>query len=402
MSAIVGLDIGTTKVCAVVGKIRKDGKIEIMGIGTKACSGLSRGIVSNISQATSSIEKAIAKAELMSGSKVESVITGISGSAIKGITNPGMIAIKKEREITELDVNRVIDTAKAVNIPQNMEILHVISQSFRVDDQDGIEDPIGMIGMRLETEAYIIMVKSSIKQNLERCIQNAGLKIIGRPILSLLAGAEAVLSPDEKALGCVLIDIGGGTTDMAIFIDGSLCHIYSLAIGGINITKDISIVLRTSLEEAERIKKEKGICLSSLISDEEEINLQSLGGEASQTIPSHALSEIIQSRMEEIFSIMDKELERFRPKVNGGIVLIGGGSMIKGCVDLAKHIFNLPCRLGIPQGINGLVDAVATPFYAVPVGLIMFSKKSQKKIVPKRISKFFSPIKEFLGFLGFE
>lgn len=396
MATIVGLDIGTTKVCVCVAEMKNDGKIGIIGTGTKLCSGLSRGMVSNISQTTSSIEKAIAKAELMAGTKkVESVAVGISGSAIKGITNPGMTAIKKERGVTKIDVNRVIEIAKAVNIPQNMEILDTIPQSFRIDDQDGIKDPIGMMGLRLETEVYIITVKSSVKQNLEKCVQGAGLKITGKPILSLLAGADAVLSSDEKDLGCALIDIGGGTTDMAVFIDGSLHNVYSLAIGGTNITKDISIVLRTSLEDAERIKKERGTCLSSLVSDEEEINLRSLGEEVQQTIPRHALSEIIQSRMEEIFSIMDKELGRWRPKINGGIVLIGGGSMIIGCVELAKQIFNLPVRLGIPQGINGLVDAVSTPFYAVPVGLVLSQKSQKKGIMPKKVSGVFSSIKKF-------
>lgn len=387
MAIVVGLDIGTTKVCVCVAEIKKDGRIEIIGTGTKLCSGLSRGMVSNISQTTSSIEQAITKAELMSGVKPESVVVGISGSAIKGITNPGMIAIKKDRGVTKFDVNRVIETAKAVNIPPNMEILHLLPQSFKVDDQDGIEDPVGMIGMRLETEVYIVTVKTSVKQNLEKCVQGTGLKITGKPILSLLAGASAVLSQDEKDLGCALIDIGGGTTDMAIFIDGSLHYVYSLAIGGTNITKDISIVLRTSLEDAEKIKKEKGVCLSSLVSDEEEINLQSLGDRSQQTIPQHALSEIIQSRMEEIFSILDKELERFREKINGGIVLIGGGSMMTGCIDLAKQIFNLPARLGIPQGINGLVDAVSTPFYAVPVGLIISQSSQKRGVAPKKVSK---------------
>lgn len=397
MGTIAGLDVGTTKVAVVVAEVKRDGKIEIIGTGIKDCSSLVRGMVSNIAQTTSSIEKAIGKAELISGTKLESVVVCISPSAIKGITNPGMIAIKREGCITKLDIDRVIETAKAVNMPQNMEILHVISQFFRVDDQDGIENPIGMVGMRLETEVYIIMVRTSLRQNLERCILNAGLKIIGKPILSILAGAEAVLSSDEKNLGCVLIDIGGGTTDMAIFIDGSLHHVYSISLGGSNITRDISIVLRTSLEDAERIKKEKGVCLSSLVSDDEEIKLGGLGGEIEQTIPQHALAEVIQSRMEEIFSIMAKELERFKTKINGGIVLVGGGSMIRGCVELAKSIFGLHVRLGVPRGIvGGLVEAVSTPFYAVPVGLIMFSQKSQKKnIVPKEVSKFLGSIKNF-------
>lgn len=394
MPPIIGLDIGTTKVCVCVANIKKDGKIDILGTGTKPCSGLSRGMVSNISQTVSSIEQAITKAELMSGVKPESAVVGISGSAIKGITSPGIITIKKDRGITKFDVNRVIESAKVVNIPQNMEILHLLPQSFSVDNQDGIEDPIGMIGTKLETEVYTVTVKTFARQNLEKCVSNAGLKIIGKPVLSLLAGASAVLSQDEKDLGCVLIDIGGGTTDMAIFIDGSLYYVYSLAIGGTNITKDISIVLRTSLEDAEKIKKEKGVCLSSLVFDEEEINLQSLGDRSQQTIPQHALSEIIQSRMEEIFSMLDKEIDKkFREKINGGIVLIGGASMMTGCIDLAKQIFNLPVRLGIPQGINGLVDAVSTPFYAVPVGLIIFSQKFQKnRIVTKKLPKFLSGI----------
>ncbi len=398
MSSIVGLDIGTTKVCVVVGDTKKNGGIEIIGTGIKPCSGLHRGMVSNISQTTSAIEAAESKAKLMSGSKVESVIIGISGSGVKGITNPGMIAIKKERGITKLDVNRVIETAKAVNIPQDMEILHLLPQSFRVDDQDGIDDPIGMIGMRLETEVYIITAKKTSIQNLQKCVENAGLKMAGKPILSLLAGASAVLSDDERQLGCALIDIGGGTTDMAIFIDGSLHHLHTIPIGGTNITKDISIVLRTSLENAEKIKKERGVCFSPLVSSDEEINLQSLGGGDEQTIPRHALSEVIQSRMEEVFSMLDKELERFRTRINAGVILIGGGSMITGCVELSKQTFNLPVRLGIPQKIGGLVDAVSTPFYATPVGLVMFGQKScKKKVVPRKVSGFFSRLKDWMG-----
>jgi len=397
MSLVVGLDIGTTKVCACVGKIRNDGKVEIIGTGMKYCSGLHRGMVSNISQTASSIEFAMEKAQLMSGAKIDSAIIGISGSSVKGVTNPGMIAIKKERGITRLDVNRVIETAKSSNILPDMEILHLLPQSFRVDGQDGIEDPIGMIGTRLETEVYIITARKTAIQNLKMCVEKAGLRVKDKPILSLLAGGEAVLSPDERNLGVALIDIGGGTTDMAIFVDGFLSDVYSLPIGGVNITRDISIVLRTSLENAEKIKKEKGVCHSQFVR-EEEITVQSIGQRDGQTIPYHALSEIIQSRMEEVFSLLDKELEQFKSKIGAGVVLIGGGSMLTGSVELSKEIFNLPVRLGIPQGIGGLVDAVSTPFYAVPVGLVIYGAKNfKKKIAPKRVLGFLSWLKDFFG-----
>ncbi|MEW6482325.1 MAG: cell division protein FtsA [bacterium] len=386
MSPIVGLDIGTTKVCVCVGEIKKNGKIEIIGIDTKPCSGLHRGMVSNISQTTASIEQSMSKAELMSGSKIESVTINISGSSVKGITNPGMIAIKKGGGITKLDVKRVIETAKAVNIAQDMEILHYLPQSYRVDDQDGIEDPVGMIGMRLETEVYFITAKKTAIQNLMMCVEKAGLKMINQPVLSLLAGAEAVLSPDEKHLGVALIDIGGGTTDMAIFIEGNLHHLYTISIGGTNITKDISIVLKTSFENAERIKRERGCCFSSLISENEEIVLQPFGGQKEQSVPRHILSEVIQSRMEEMFSMLDKEITRFKPRINAGVVLIGGGAMMGGCVELCKEIFNLPVRLGIPQNIGGLVDAVSTPFYAPSVGLVMLSAKEHHKKGRKKAS----------------
>ncbi|MEW6681187.1 MAG: cell division protein FtsA, partial [bacterium] len=376
----------SAKVCVCVGEIKKNGKIEIIGIGTKPCSGLHRGMVSNISQTTASIEQSMSKAELMSGSKIESVTINISGSSVKGITNPGMIAIKKGGGITKLDVKRVIETAKAVNIAQDMEILHYLPQSYRVDDQDGIEDPVGMIGMRLETEVYFITAKKTAIQNLMMCVEKAGLKMINQPVLSLLAGAEAVLSPDEKHLGVALIDIGGGTTDMAIFIEGNLHHLYTISIGGTNITKDISIVLKTSFENAERIKRERGCCFSSLISENEEIALQPFGGQKEQSVPRHILSEVIQSRMEEMFSMLDKEITRFKPRINAGVVLIGGGAMMEGCVELCKEIFNLPVRLGIPQNIGGLVDAVSTPFYAPSVGLVMLSAKEHHKKGTKKAS----------------
>ncbi|MEW6104006.1 MAG: cell division protein FtsA [bacterium] len=398
MSPIVGLDIGTTKVCVCVAEIKKNGKIEIIGIGTKPCSGLHRGMVSNVSQTTASIEQSMSKAELMSGSKIESVTINISGSSVKGITNPGMIAIKKGGGITKLDVKRVIETAKAVNIAQDMEILHHLPQSYRVDDQDGIEDPVGMIGMRLETEVYFITAKKTAIQNLIMCVEKAGLKMMGSPILSLLGGAEAVLSPDEKHLGVALIDIGGGTTDMAIFIEGNLHHLYTISIGGTNITKDISIVLKTSFDNAERIKRERGCCFSSLISENEEIALQSLGGQDEQTIPRHVLSEVIQSRMEEMFSMLDREITRFKPRINAGVVLIGGGAMMEGSIELAKQVFNLPVRIGIPQNIGGLVDAVSTPFYATSVGLVMLSAKEHHKKGTKKASKHFSWLKEIKGF----
>ncbi|HAW50046.1 TPA: cell division protein FtsA [bacterium] len=395
MSTIVGLDIGTTKVCVCIGNLTKNGEIEIVGEGTKPCLGLARGMVSNIQTTVSAIEDAMKQARYMSGEKIESVIVGISGGTIKGVTKHGLISIKKEREISKFDINRVIEIAKAGDIPSGREIIYTLSQSFNVDDHDGIENPVGMTGHRLEADVYIITSATTAIQNLTKCIEKAGYRVIGKPVASLLAASLAVLYDDEMRLGVCLIDVGGGTTDMGIFLDGTLHHLYSIPIGGTNVTSDISKIIRTSIDEAEKLKKERGCCLSSLVLSDEEISFSSLG-EISETVPRHALSEIIQSRMEEIFSLLNNELERFKPRINAGCVLIGGGSMINGAVELAKEMLGMSCRIGVPKGIAGLTDAVNTPIYATPAGLVVWGVKHYgKKASAREAMGWFSKIKEY-------
>ncbi|MDI6736071.1 MAG: cell division protein FtsA [bacterium] len=371
-NTIVGLDIGTTKVCAVIGEIDED-RVEIIGVGTSPSHGLRKGVVVNIDSTIKSIENAISEAELMAGVEVSSVFTGIAGGHIKGMNSHGVIAISRGREVTQSDVERVIDAAKAISIPLDREVIHVLPQQFIIDGQDGIKEPVGMSGVRLEVEIHIVTGAVTSAQNIIKCVNRAGFEV-DDIVLEPLAAAYAVLTEDEKDLGVVLVDIGGGTTDLAIFIDGSIWHTSILSIGGDNVTKDISVGLRTPVVEAEKIKINNGCCMSSLIKDNETIILPSVGDRREKTLPKQVLAEIIEPRMEEIFSLINQEIRMtgYENLVTSGVVLTGGASMLEGTVELAERVFDLPVRIGTPHGVSGLVDVVNSPLYATGVGLVTY------------------------------
>lgn len=401
---IVGLDIGTTKVCAVIAEIEEGGRIEIVGVGMSPSHGLRKGVVVDIDLTTKSIEHALAAAKQMAGVDVTSVVVGIGGGHIRGVNSHGIIAISRGREVTQADIDRVIDAARGVSIPVDQDIIHVIPQQFIIDGQGGIKEPIGMSGVRLEVDVHIVTGALTSLQNILKCVNKVGYGV-EEVVLQSLASAHAVLTDDERGLGVVLIDIGGGTTDMAIFLDGSFCHNEIFSIGGENITKDISIGLRTPINAAEKLKKTFGHAVLTAISPEETIEIPLVGEQKGHTIPKYALINIIESRMEEIFTVVNQSLriKGYDSQIGGGIVLTGGTSLLPGIVSLAEQIFNMSVRIGTPHGIGGLVDAVNAPIYSTGVGLVLYGLKKRLEGQPKAFfgknifKKFTSKIREWMN-----
>ncbi|MBW1739967.1 MAG: cell division protein FtsA [Deltaproteobacteria bacterium] len=375
---IVGLDIGTTKICAVVGEVTRDGT-DIVGIGTHPSVGLRKGVVVNIESTVDSIKKAVEEAELMAGCEITSVYAGIAGGHIKGFNSHGIVAIKGN-EIAQKDVERVIDAASAVAIPMDREVIHVLPQEYIVDEQDGIQDPRGMSGVRLEAKVHIVTGAVTSAQNIIKCANRAGLDVCDI-VLQSLASSEAVLSEEEKMLGSALIDFGGGTTDLAILKGNSIKHTSVLALGGNNLTHDISVGLRTPMAEAEKIKIKYGSCLSSAIGQDETIEVAGVGGRKPRTLSRQILGEILEPRVEEIFTLINREVYRagMEDLINSGVVVTGGSCLLEGVVDIAESIFNLPTRIGKPLGISGLVDVVNNPMYATAVGLVLYGARTQPK-----------------------
>jgi len=374
---LVGLDIGTTKICAIVGEVIDDKRIDITGIGTCPSKGLKKGMVVNIDSTVESIKRAVDEAELMADVKVNAVYTGIAGGHIQGLNGHGVIAIK-EKEITANDVERVLDAAKVVAIPSDREILHVIPQEFIVDGQDGIRDPLKMSGTRLEVRVHIITGAVTSAQNIVKCIRQAGLESL-EVILQPLASSEVVLTQDEKDLGVLVVDIGGGTTDIAIFFEGAVRHTAVLPIGGNYLTQDIAIGLRTPPLEAEKIKIRHGCALTELVKESETIEVAGVGGRTSRIMSRQMLSEVIEPRVEEIFTLVASEVEKagFEEKIPSGVVLTGGASSMPGMIELSEQILNLPTRVGAPSDlVGGLVDMVRSPVYATGVGLILYAYRN--------------------------
>ncbi len=366
---VVGLDIGTTKICAIVGEVNNDG-IDIIGIGTHPSKGLRKGAVVNIESTVTSIRKAVEEAELMAGCEITSAFAGIAGGHIKGINSHGIVAIK-DKEVTSMDVDRVIDAAQAVSIPLDREVIHVIPQQYIVDDQDGVRDPVGMSGVRLEAKVHIVTGAVTSAQNIIKCCNRAGLNV-NDIILQQLASAEAVLSPDEKELGVVLLDIGGGTTDIALYANGSIVHTAVLTLGGNHLTNDVAVGLRTPIHEAEKIKQKYGCCMAGLVHKDETIGVPSVGGRIPRVRSRQILAEILEPRMEEIYTLVQQELVKsgYDEMVAAGIVLTGGTSQIEGAAELAEQVFNMQVRKGIPRRIGGLVDVVKNPIFSTGVGLV--------------------------------
>lgn len=376
---IVGLDIGTTKITAIVGEML-DEEINVIGIGSHPSTGLRKGTVVNIESTVDSIKKAIEEAELMAGCDITSVYVGIAGNHIKGFNSHGLIAIKG-REITDQDVERVIDAAKAVAIPTDREVLHVIPQEFIVDNMKSIQNPVGMTAIRLEAKIHIVTGAVSSARNIVKCCNKAGLEVCDI-VLESLASGEAVLTKEEKELGCIIADMGGGTTDLALFKDNNVKFIYELTLGGHNLTNDISIGLRTPLPEAEKIKIDHGTCVPGNVKNGATIEVPAVGGRPPKKLSKGILAEILEPRVEEIFSLLKKELfsNGLENSFPAGFVLTGGSVVLDGIVEIAESVFNVPVRIGEPNKVGGLKDIVKNPAYATGVGLIIFGSNATCKL----------------------
>ena len=373
---IVGLDIGTTKICAVVGEV-SHGEINIIGTGTRPSIGLRKGVVVNIESTVESIKKAVEEAELMAGCEISSVYAGIAGGHITGFNSRGIVAIKGP-EITQNDVDRVIDAARAVAIPMDREVIHVLPQEYIVDEQTGIQNPVGMAGVRLEAKIHIVTGAVTSAHNIVKCANRSGLDVCDI-VLESLASGEAVLTNEEKELGTGLLDLGGGTSDLAIFSGKNIKHTFVLSLGGNNLTNDIAIGLRAPLSEAEKIKTKYGTCSSTSINSDDMIEVPGMGGREPRKLPRQILGEILEPRMEEIFTLIQREIYRagMENNINSGVVITGGTALLDGIIDVAESIFNLPTRLGRPSGISGLVDVVNNPMYATGVGLVLYGARMQ-------------------------
>jgi cell division protein FtsA len=372
---IVGLDIGTTKICAIVGNLTDSG-LDIVGIGTSPSKGLRKGVVINIESTVEAIRTALQEAELMAGCEIKSVFVGIAGGHIKGFNSQGVIAIKN-REVTRDDVRRVIDAAKAIAIPMDREVIHILPQEFIIDDQDGIKEPLGMSGVRLESKVHIVTGAVASAQNIIKSCNRAGVDVADI-VLEQLASAEAVLTADEKDLGVALIDIGGGTTDIALYVDGAIKHTSVLSLGGNHLTNDIAVGLRTPMSEAEKIKQKYGCCLTSMVGRDETIEVPSVGGREPRVLSRQLLSEILEPRVEEIFTLVNREIVRsgYEDLIASGAVITGGSTILAGMPELAEQIFNLPVRRGMPNGIGGLTDVVSSPKHATGVGLVKYGSRN--------------------------
>ena len=374
---VIGLDIGTSKIAAIIGKVKEDGGIEVVGLGTHPSKGLKKGVVVNIDSTVESIQRAIDEAERMSGIKAMSVSVGIAGSHIGSFNSNGMVAISHQ-EVEQQDVQRVIDAAQTIAIPGDQEVLHILPQEFMIDNQGGIREPIGMSGVRLEAKVHMVTGSVSAAQNITKCVERCSLKV-DNLILEQLASSEAVLSEDEKELGVCLVDIGGGTTDIAVFQNGAIRHTAVIPVAGDQVTNDIAMALRTPKTAAEEIKKKYACALPQLISKDEEIEVPSVGDRPARCLSRHTLVEVIEPRYEELFQLIQAELRRtdFENKIAAGIVLTGGSSLVEGAVELAEEVFHMPVRLGMPQDVSGLKEEVRSPAFATTVGLLMYAREHQ-------------------------
>ena len=374
---ITGLDLGTTKISAIIAEVNEKSEINVVGVGTTPSYGLRRGVVVNLDKTVQGIRQAVGEAELMAGVKVNNVVVGIAGDHIKSFNSRGVIAVSRTEEgISNEDIKRVIEQAKAVTIPMDRKIIHVLPQDYTVDDQTGIKEPVGMAGVRLEAEVHVVTAAITAIQNIVKSIERANLAI-RNIVLQPYASSFAVLDEEEKELGVCLLDVGGGTTDFSIFFEGSIRHTSVVGLGGVNITNDIAIGLRTPRAQAEEIKKRYGAALSSLVDTNETMEVPGVGGRKKREVSRQILASIIEPRIEEVFSLVEREIKRsgFDDRLTAGIVLTGGTAKMEGIEQLAERIFDLPVKVGIPKGIVGLTDAVSDPVHAAGIGLIVYGYK---------------------------
>ena len=376
---IVGLDIGTSKVVAVVADVKEDGSLNVVGLGSAASKGLKRGVVVDIEKTVAAIQSALGEAELMADCKISEVYTGIAGSHIKSLNSHGMVAIK-DKEVTQADIDRVIETASAVNIPTDHQVLHILSQEYVIDGQEDVKEPLGMSGVRLEVRVHIVSGAVSAVQNITKCVRRCGLEI-AEVVLQPLASSYAVLTEDEKDLGVCLVDIGGGTTDIAVFIGGSIRHTAVIPIAGDQITNDVAMALRTPTGEAENIKIQHGVALRHMTDPQTMIEVPGVGERGARQMSRHTLAEVIEPRVEELYSFVQAELRRvgFEDRLSSGIVITGGASLMPGMTDLAEEIFHMPVRLGLPRYVGGLAEVVKNPRYSTAVGLLILARQQMQK-----------------------
>ncbi len=376
---LVGLDIGTSKVAAIVGEFNSSDEMEVIGIGVAPSKGLKKGVVVNLESTVNSIQRAVEEAELMAGCQIKKVFAGIAGSHIRSLNSHGIVAIK-DKEVMQTDIDRVIDSARAVAIPADQKILHILPQEFVIDQQEGIKEPVGMSGIRLEAKVHMVTGSVSAAQNIIKCIRRCGLEVEDI-VLEQLASCTSVLSEDEKDLGVCLIDIGGGTTDIAVFSDGAIKHTAVIPIAGDQVTNDIAVALRTPTKNAEDIKIKHACALTQLADPQEMIDVPSIGDREPRKISAQNLAEIIEPRYEELMLLVQAELRRsgYEDLIAAGLVLTGGSSKVKGLTELAEEIFHMPVRIGFPHQISGLTDVVKNPVFSTGVGLLMYGREHQGK-----------------------
>ena len=379
---IVALDIGTSKVCALVGEIGDRGQLEIIGKGTSPMKGTRRGNIINLDQAIEAVKKAIDEAEVMAGLQIESAYVGVAGDHIRSVNSRGVVSVMgKHKEIGREDIDRVIEASKSINIPTELELLHVIPREFVVDGQDGIHDPLGMTATRLEANVHIVTGARTHNQNVLTCVNKAGIAV-QELVLEQLAAAEAVLTQDEREMGVLLMDVGGGTTDYAVFLEGNVIHTNVLPVGAGHFTSDISVVLRTPMEDAERIKKRYGCALASLITDDDPIEVPTVGGRAPKILSRQELTGILEPRAAEIAKLVYRDLEKvgLEKEIRSGVVLVGGGAEMDGMVEMVEQVFDQQARKGVPRGFGGLADTVSGPEWAAASGLLLWGLKDQAKV----------------------
>ena len=398
---IVGLDIGTSKVVAVVGEVDSEGAIEVVGIGSHPSRGMKKGVVVDIESTVNAIQRAVEEAELMAGCQIHSVYVGIAGSHIRSMNSHGIVAIR-EGEVVAADVDRVLDAAQAVAIPADQKVLHVLPQEYVIDNQGGIKEPLGMSGVRLEAKVHLVTCAVNAAQNIEKCIHRCGLEVDGI-ILEQLASSFSVVTGDERDLGVCLVDIGGGTSDIAIFTDGAIRHTGVIPIAGDQVTSDIAMALRTPTQHAEEIKIRYAYALTQLAGVDETIKVPSVGDRPPRDLSRQSLAEVVEPRYDELFTLIQAEIRRsgYEELIPAGVLLTGGTSKMEGAVELAEEIFHMPVRVGAPQHAEGLSDIIRNPIYATAVGLLIFGARDEESATTSRSGStaggFFAGIRDWFG-----